>query len=73
MWHCMQVRGKRTFFAGTNIFYILLRQSVEDPLGFTDEAVVAYFAAQVMCLHVSSLAPMDMPIGSTVNPHRGHG
>lgn len=48
----MQVRGKRTFFAGTNIFYILLRQSVEDPLGFSDEAVVAYFKAQVLCLHL---------------------
>lgn len=48
----MQVRGKRTFFAGTNIFYILLRQSVENPLGFSDEAVVAYFKAQVLCLHL---------------------
>lgn len=55
MWLCMQVRGKRTFFAGTNIFYILLRQSAGDPLGFTDEAVVAYFAAQVIGLHVSSV------------------
>lgn len=73
MWLRMQVRGRRTFFAGTNIFYILLRQSVEDPLGFTDEAVVAYFAAQVICLHVFSLASVEMPIGSTVNPHRAHG
>ena len=43
----LQVRGKRTFFAGTNIFYILLRQTAEDPLGYTDDAVVAYLNAQV--------------------------
>ena len=53
----MQVGGRRTFFAGTNIFYILLRQTMEDPLGFTDDAVVAYFAAQVYdCIFCRMLA-----------------
>ncbi len=42
-----QVRGKQTFFAGTNIFYILLRQTADDPLGFTDDGVTAYLSAQV--------------------------
>lgn len=41
-----QVRGKQTFFAGTNIFYILLRQTANDPLGFTDDGVTAYLSAQ---------------------------
>lgn len=39
--------GQQTFFAGTNIFYILLRQTADDPLGFTDDAVFAYLSAQV--------------------------
>ena len=52
VWLFMQVGGRRTFFAGTNIFYILLRQTLEDPLGFTDDAVIAYFAAQVLRLHL---------------------
>ena len=43
----VQVRGKQTFFAGTNIFYILLQQTAGDPLGFTDAGVAAYLQAQV--------------------------
>ena len=44
---CVQVRGQQTFFAGTNIFYILLQQTAGDPLGFTDAGVAAYLQAQV--------------------------
>ena len=53
-----QVRGKQTFFAGTNIFYILLRQTADDPLGFTDDGVTAYLSAQVCIptLHTSTQA-----------------
>ena len=44
---CLQVNGKKTFFAGTNIFYLLLQQTPTNQLGFSDDGVTEYLSQQV--------------------------
>ena len=64
----LQVKGNKTFFAGTNIFYILLRQTADDPLGFTDDGVRAYLQAQVRCHFSQALATNHMQHGVSDTP-----
>ena len=68
---CVQINGKKTFFAGTNIFYLLLQQTPTNQLGFSDDGVSKYLAQQVASSFLCTSKPCLVAGSNTVTGQEG--
>lgn len=68
---CVQINGKKTFFAGTNIFYLLLQQTPTNQLGFSDDGVSKYLSQQVGSFCICTSKPCPVAGSNTVTGQEG--